>query len=214
MKKKIIFFELNEVPLRVFKDSFNYLDYKIGLNKYDFIKTLSRDEFHLSPWITWPTVHRGVTYSKHKIGDLGQNCEKADKNYPPVWSILQKKGLNVGVFGSLHSSQTPVKLYSKYSFFIPDVFSAHTSCHPKIYSGVQSLNLYLSRRSARIVEKRFFPPIKKLCKAIYSYIITSFTFSTINYIFTQLIKEKINPWKNIRRRIIQSDILFDGFYSF
>ena len=116
--KKIIFFELNEVPFRVFKDSFNYLDYKIKFDQYDFIKTISRDECHLSPWVTWPTVHRGVTFSKHQIGDLGQSCAEVDKKYPPIWSLLQKQGYKVGVFGSLHSSQTKSVLFNKYSFFI------------------------------------------------------------------------------------------------
>ena len=212
--KKIIFFELNEVPFRVFKDSFDYLDYKIKLNQYDFVKTISRDECHLSPWVTWPTVHRGVTFSKHQIGDLGQSCEEVDKKYPPIWSLLQDQGYKVGVFGSLHSSQTQSELYDQYSFFVPDSFSAHKNCNPKQYSSVQSLNLYLSRRSARIVEDRFFPPFKRLFKAMYSYTVNSFSFSTVVRIFSQLIIEKINSWKNIRRRIIQSDILFDGFLSF
>ena len=213
-KKKIIFFELNEVPLRIFEDSFDYLNYKIKIQEYDFIRTISRDECHLSPWITWPTIHRGVTFSKHNIGDLGQNCTEIDKKYPPIWSVLLNKGLKVGVFGSLHSSQTPIESYKKYSFYIPDVFSAHQFCNPNIYSGVQSLNLFLTRRSARIVESRFFPPINKLFKAMYSYTISSFTISTVWRIFYQLLNEKVNPWKNIRRRIIQSDILFDGFFAF
>jgi len=212
-KKKIIFFELNEVPLRIFEDSFNYLNYKTKKQDYEFIPTFSHDECHLSPWTTWATVHRGVTYEKHKIGDLGQNCKDIDKQYPPIWSLLLNQGLRVGVFGSLHSSQTPVETYKKYSFYIPDVFSAHPQCNPKRYLGVQSLNLFLSRRSARIVESRFFPPIKRLFGAMYSYTISSFSISTVYRIFYQLVNEKLYPWKNIRRRIIQSDILFDGFFT-
>tara|TARA_Y100000287_G_C14224487_1_gene358154 strand:+ start:509 stop:1882 length:1374 start_codon:yes stop_codon:yes gene_type:complete len=212
--KKIIFFELNEVPESIFVESFNYLNCNVPLNQYDFIKTISCDECHLSPWTTWPTVHRGVTYSKHKIGDLGQDTQNANKKYPPIWSALQQKGLKVGVFGSLHSSQMPYELYENYSFFIPDIFSKDSYCHPKSYNSVQSLNLYLSRRSARVVEKRFFPPFKRLFKAMYSYTITSFSFSTVWSIFSQLIQEKISPWKNIRRRTIQSDIMFDGYFRF
>ena len=212
--KKIIFFELNEVPFRVFKESFQHSYYKVKLDQYQFNQTISKDECHLSPWITWPTIHRGVTYKSHQIGDLGQNCTDVDKVYPPIWTVLQKKGLKVGVFGSLHSSQTSSNEYKNYSFYVPDVFSAHQDCHPKQYSALQSINLYLSRRSARVVEKRFFPPFKKLIKATYSYLNTSFSLSTIKKIFIQLINEKLNPWKNIRRRTIQSDILFDGFFSF
>ncbi len=213
-RKKIIFFELNEVPLKVFKESFDYLNYKVKIEEYEFIQTISRDECHLSPWITWPTVHRGATFSKHQIGDLGQNCDDADKKYPPIWSILKNQGLKVGVFGSLHSSHINPDAYKEYSFFVPDVFSAHEKCHPKKYSAVQSINLYLSRRSARIVEKKFFPPIGRATRAIYSYLLNCFSFNTFLSICNQLVMEIISPWKNIRRRTIQSDILFDGFFSF
>ena len=71
--KQIVFFELNEVPYVIFKryasknKSFANL-----LAKFSQYKTFSHDEVHLSPWITWPTVHKGVTFKKHKIENLGQ----------------------------------------------------------------------------------------------------------------------------------------------
>ena len=120
-RKKIIFLELNEVPHRVFVDSFKTLNYRIGFNQLKYIPTISRDETHLSPWTTWPTVHRGVTYSKHLIGDLGQDLTASDKKYPPIWSVLQSKGYEVGVFGSLHSSHMEESKMANFSFFIPDL---------------------------------------------------------------------------------------------
>ena len=54
---KIIVLELNEVPHKVINQFFGN---KI-LGKYhsDYYQTISLDKGHLSPWITWSTVHRG-----------------------------------------------------------------------------------------------------------------------------------------------------------
>ena len=60
--KKLIIYELNEVPLKVlnkyiknFPDSnFSYICKK-GILK----KTYTTDDGELHPWSTWPTVHRG-----------------------------------------------------------------------------------------------------------------------------------------------------------
>ena len=107
------------MPLRIFEDSFRYLSYDSKLSDFNYLPTIVRDKGHLSPWTTWSTVHRGVTFSDHQIGDLGQNLTKTNEKYPPIWVTLQEKGLNVGVFGSLHSSQLSPETYSNYSFYIP-----------------------------------------------------------------------------------------------
>ena len=72
-KRKIILFELNEVPWRVMKD---YCDkhpdtfLAQNIKKCFKYETVTPDEGHLSPWITWPTMHRGVDSHKHHITDL------------------------------------------------------------------------------------------------------------------------------------------------
>ena len=212
-KKKIIFFELNEVPLRIFEDSFGYLSYDSKLSDFNYLPTIVRDKGHLSPWTTWSTVHRGVTFSDHQIGDLGQNLTKTNEKYPPIWVTLQEKGLNVGVFGSLHSSQLSPETYSNYSFYIPDVFSTHNDCYPNSFRSLQKLNLYLSRRSARVV-RNVFPSPSLFIKSLCSYLKTSFSVTTLLKISFQLLDEILFPWKKIRRRTIQSDILFDGYFHF
>ena len=212
-KKKIIFFELNEVPLRIFEESFKYLSYKSKLSDFNFLPTIVRDNGHLSPWTTWSTVHRGVLFSDHQIGDLGQNITKVNEKYPPIWITLKEKGLSVGVFGSLHSSQLSPNTYSKYSFYIPDVFSTHNDCYPDSFRSLQKLNLYLSRKSARVV-RNVLPTPSLFLKSVYSYFITSFSVKTCLKISCQLVDEILFPWKKIRRRTIQSDILFDGYFKF
>ena len=59
---KIIILELNEVPHKVITQFFGN---KIpGKYPSDYYQTISLDKGHISPWITWSTVHRGVTNEK------------------------------------------------------------------------------------------------------------------------------------------------------
>ena len=57
---KIIFLELNEVPNKIFIESFSKHNYKNSLKDFDFNQTISKDRGHLSPWTTWATLHRGI----------------------------------------------------------------------------------------------------------------------------------------------------------
>ena len=36
-------------------------------------ETLAEDVGHLSPWITWPSLHRGVSNEQHEISDFGMD---------------------------------------------------------------------------------------------------------------------------------------------
>ena len=74
----------------------------------------------MHPWSTWPTLHRGVSNHLHGIKYINQDLNKA-KKYPPIWEILVKNNLNVGIFGSLQSY--PPKLNENYSFYLPDTFA-------------------------------------------------------------------------------------------
>ena len=40
-----------------------------------FIETITEDIGELHPWSSWPTVHRGVDSSKHKIKFINQNLD-------------------------------------------------------------------------------------------------------------------------------------------
>ena len=153
LSKQIIFLELNEVPWVVFQ---RYAQISKNFSKilshFSFYETLSYDKIHLSPWITWPTVHRGVTFEKHRIRNLGQDISKSDNIYPPIWETLKESKLSVGVYGSLHSSNFRGNL-KDYKFYIPDIFSSHDRCYPKKLQTIQDFQLKLSRKSARNVDK-------------------------------------------------------------
>ena len=73
---KVIFFELNEVPYKVihhFCKLYPESNLAKVLSKGRKYETYAEDMGHLSPWVTWPTVHRGITNEKHFISDFGQD---------------------------------------------------------------------------------------------------------------------------------------------
>ena len=71
--KKVVFYELNEVPRKVLVD-YTQANPRSALAQIyrhsAFYETVTADKGHLSPWITWPTLHRGVTNEKHHKPDL------------------------------------------------------------------------------------------------------------------------------------------------
>jgi len=209
---KIICLELNEVPQEIMKEILGKINMKEYKYKFEFHPTISSDEPHLHPWVTWSSVHRGVNFHNHKIKDINQECSNQDKKYPTLMSQLSKMGYKVGVFGSMHSGSVPSKEFKQYSFFVPDAFSSHDNCKPRSLIGFQRLNLSMSKSSAREVSKDM-PKLKIAFYAFLSYIKHPFKGRSFFCIIKQLISEVINPWKKTRRRTLQSDILFDIYMN-
>ena len=212
-KQKIIFYELNEVPYFIMDEHVRKFPKsplaKILAASYQF-ETYTADHCHLSPWVTWPTVHRGVNDEAHCIYDFNQDLSEIDKAYPPLWSILNRNNINTGVFGSLHSSLTSDAL-NDYSFYIPDVFAIESKTYPSSFEPFQAFNLSMSCKSARNVSNEtsinsalnVFAALKK----------AGITGSTYLELFRQLTHEKLNPARKNRRRTTQSILAFDAFYK-
>ena len=119
----LIFYELNEVPMKVVK---SYIKSRKNSNieklAQTFISTtVTQDQGELHPWTTWPTLHRGVCNKKHKIQFLNQDLSEANKQYPPIWVYLLSKGIDIGIFGSLQSY--PPITGANVKFYLPDTFS-------------------------------------------------------------------------------------------
>ena len=210
---KIIFFELNEVPYKIihhfcklYPES-NLAKVLATGQKYE---TFSEDDGHLSPWITWPTVHRGVTNTKHFISDFGQDLNDQEKQYPAIWNILAQKGVKVGLFGSLHTYPMPERV-EDFSFYVPDTFAAGSECFPKKLETFQKFNLSMARESSRVVSSKI--PAKDAIKFLMKLPDLGFRFKTAADIAGQIVDEKVNKWKVVRRRTYQSVIGFEIFYK-
>ncbi len=210
---KIIFFELNEVPIKVF-DYYRKMrpNSWIAINypKFKKYETTTENKGHLSPWNTWPTLHRGVPSDKHYVSDFNQNLSEVDKEYPPIWDILSSNGIKTGVFGSLHSQAVPLSI-KNYDFFVPDVFAPNHECFPKDVEFFQKINLNLSRKSGRNIDNSL--PYSEILNGLLHIRNLGLKLDTMSSVAKQLIEEKINPWKNVRRRTYQTVLSFDVFYK-
>jgi len=208
--KGIILFELNEVPLRIIE---YFIDHSPASNlakhydKFRRYRTYTEDTGHLSPWKTWPTLHRGVSDEGHRLHDFGQSVEEVDRTYPPIWKILSAHGVATGVFGSFHSYPLPRK--EAYCFYVPDVFSPGPECSPDYLEPLQDLTLKMSRESGRNVSRSL--PYKEVLAFVASVPKAGIRLKTLGDIGKQLASEVQQKWKSVRRRTFQTVIAFDAF---
>lgn len=210
---KIILFELNEVPVRIIE---YYCKMRPNswlaqnFNRLKKFETYCENGGHISPWNTWPTLHRGVTNQKHFISDFNQDLKDVDAEFPPIWKMLADNNIKTGVFGSLHSYPPP-SLQGNYSFYVPDVFAIGKECFPKDVEIFQDINLKLSRKSARNVDSSI--PYKDMLRLFGKMGSLGFKAGTLGAIGSQLVQEKTTPWKTVRRRTYQTVLSFDVFYK-
>ena len=211
MDKKLILFELNEVPYRVI-DAYTRAHPHSNLARLlplsDQYQTTTEDRLALDPWISWPTLHRGVNDEVHNILHLGQVLEETNAKYPPVWQMLHNKGLSVGVFGSLHSSTVPADA-RKYSFYLPDYFDNAVFAHPASLEPFQILNLAMTRESARNVSRSI--PLAKAAKFAAAAPFLGLKLSTIGDSLMHLVRESQDRSLRIRRRVYQPLVMLDLF---
>ena len=181
---KIILLELNEVPHKVFTD---FISTDLG-GRYSSSYCLTRtlDSGSLSPWVTWESVHRGAYNNDHSLNDINQPSELADLHYPTVFDVLNSFGKSVGIMNTMNSGRLALQQPRWLSFFVPEAFSTTSFCLPYSLSDFQSLNLYFSRKSARVVSTQI-PSFPILFKAIISYLRTSRRIRSLRIVFLQFI---------------------------
>ena len=210
-RRKFILFELNEVPLRVIR---HFAERRPGSTFAKLLRdgphweTTSPDSGHLSPWITWPTVHRGVSNDRHHLSALGQDTDSADRDYPPLWKILARAGRNVGLFGSLHSYPLPADA-SDYAFYVPDTFAAGPECHPPELSVFQKFNLTMVDQSGRNVGRGV--PARSALEFLKDAVGLGHRPGTMARIAGHIASEQVVRHRTVRRRTLQSVLSFDLF---
>ncbi|WP_438016028.1 hypothetical protein WMF18_35070 [Sorangium sp. So ce315] len=209
-KRKILFFELNEVPLRIVRQFCGAAPGSAlakNLHRMRQIRTQAPDSV-LSPWITWPTLHRGVDDALHGLRFFGQDLTEVDARYPPLWRILAAHGVKTGVFGSLHSYPMPEDVRG-YAFYMPDTFAPAPDAHPDTLAVFQDFNLTMARKSARNVSRDV--PGKGAFQLLRAMPDLGIRASTLADVSRQLVSERIHDWQRIRRRTYQSVLGFDVF---
>lgn len=211
--RRFVLFELNEVPLRVvrhFAERHPGSAFAKVMSRGRHWTTITPDQGHLSPWITWPTLHRGVSSSEHRIAALGQDVAAIDRKYPPVWQMLAAAGRRVGMFGSLHSYPLPADL-DRYDFYVPDTFAAGPEAKPAELAAFQQFNLHMVDRSGRNVSGDL--PVKQALPFLLRSLPAGIRPATVAKIARQVASERIWRHRTARRRTIQSLLAFDLFLA-
>ena len=214
MPRKIILYELNEVPLRIFDEYCRWRPqsaFAKNISKCHQYESFTEDEGMLSPWITWPTLHRGVVNQTHLIHDFGQDLTEVDREFPPIWKILASHGISTGVFGSLHTYPIPDDLQN-YTFYLPDTFASGSECFPQDLSVFQEFNLRMARESPRNVSTKI--PWSSALQFLYSAPGLGIKPKTFLDVGLQILSERTKQWKKCRRRTYQAVLAFDIFEKY
>jgi hypothetical protein len=211
MARKIILFELNEVPWRVIDDFVHTRPASCLAELLPRMRTFETyaEDTALSPWITWPTLHRGVNDERHTISDFGQDLAEINAAYPALWEITARHGLSTGVCGSLHTYPLPPQV-TEYAFYIPDVFAAGSECFPRHVEAFQDFNLRMSRASARNVATQL--PWQSALGLLAAAPSLGLKPRTLLDVGAQLLAERRIPARRVRRRTYQVILAFDIFW--
>lgn len=210
-RRKIVLFEMNEVPFRVLDDYAarhprSHLARLMARAKQ--LNTVCEDQVELDPWTSWPTLHRGVIDEQHRVRHLGQSLEWADRHFPPIWELVARAGRAVGVFGSLHSARVPPSV-ERYAFYLPDFFADEVFAHPAGLRAFQAFNLLMTRRSARNVDEAI--PPAAAAAFLRTYVRAGFHWPTLARLAACLLAERARPHLKARRRSLQPLLALDLF---
>lgn len=208
----LIVYELNEVPKKLFDfyaDAFPNSSFAQLRRQSKLFETITADVGDLSPWITWPTMHRGVSNVYHEISDLGQTLTNVNNEFPNVYNILAKNGVKVGVFGSLQSYPVPADL-DNFCFYVPDTFAAGDECFPEKLTKFQSFNLSMVRANGRNVSHGV--AVKSAARFLRHSFNLGLTSKTFMKLSNQVLTERLNRDRLVRRRTSQVEIAFDLFF--
>ena len=204
-----VVYELNEIPKKLFDfyaKAFPASAFALLCKKSNLFETVTADVGCLSPWITWPTMHRGVSNVEHEISDLGQDLTSANKEFPNVYNILAKSGVKVGVFGSLQSYPLPENL-DNFCFYVPDTFAAGDECFPPELTDFQAFNLSMVRENGRNVNGGI--AVKDAANFLRKSVGLGLSSRTLLKLLSQVGSERMNKDRLVRRRTSQVEIAFD-----
>ena len=116
-KAALVLVELNEVNFDVVQE---YIDKGESLPnfeklmRYESRLTTSEKQYDLlEPWIQWPSVHTGKTYSEHQIFRLGDVVQKKTVQ---IFELIESSGFIAGAISPMNAANA----LSRRAYFAPD----------------------------------------------------------------------------------------------
>lgn len=207
--RPVLVLEINEVPWRL-------VDRAVGSGRYGALReffgraetrtTVSEDVGELSPWVTWPSFHRGMSNVDHGIRNLGQDV--ATFRGTPIWSEYRARGYDIGVCGSLQS--WPPVDPGPGGFYIPDTFAHDEACVPRFVEPIQRFNLRQVRRNGRVLDRRtpFSLDDLRLGPALFR---ARPSMRFVAEVAKQLVGERLDATKCARRPVFQALLYWEVF---
>lgn len=205
----ILLLEINEVPWKII-DHYTRNNEIPNVRRFfenaDQFTTVTVDTGELSPWVTWPSFHRGMGNLEHKIKNLGQDPKTFCGT--PVWEDIRASGGTIGICGSMQS--WPPIDPGKNGFYLPDTFAHDESCIPNYLNPIQAFNLSQVKKNARVVNSKL-PSISELTNIASALMKSGITLNTVARLTGQLIGERFDKSLVGRRSTYQSILFWDVF---
>jgi hypothetical protein len=167
--------------------------------------THSGDVGWLSPWITWPSLHRGISNVEHGIEHLGQDV--ATFKGRAIWEEYRALGESIGICGSLQS--WPPIDPGRGGFYVPDTFARDERCVPRYLEPLQRLNLDLVSESGRVGSRRV--PLRAATRALPAAIRAKISPRFVARVMQQLLRERRDPTCAMRRPTFQTLFFWEIF---
>ena len=209
--KKVLLLELNEINWRVVDrliaqrgDGFLPNIGKLRREGAWAVQSAVERSPLLDPWITWVTLHTGVSPAVHGASVLEQSSDSISA--PRTWQYVADAGRKVGVFGSI-SSYPPPPLNG---FVVPGPFAPGNETHPPRLAPVQAVN----RRYTQVHNKTTrAPTLAENAGTAASLIGMGLSMGTMAHVATQLVRERLQSGQRWRRVCLQPRLNFDVFAS-
>jgi hypothetical protein len=205
--RPILLLEINEVPWRLLdwaRDHFDLPNLEAFFQKAATYTTVSSDLGELSPWVTWPSFHRGMNNEAHGIKNLGQDVTTF--RGVPIWDEYLSRGLSVGVCGSLQS--WPPKPPGQGGFYVPDTFAHDDRCEPAWVEPLQRFNLAQVRINGRQVSSKIALSNLELIPSLLKARMSPHFFLEVA---RQLAFERVDPVRLARRPTFQAMLYWEVF---
>lgn len=207
--KKLLFLEFNEINWSVidkltaergagFLPNFNRLKHQ---GAWGTPMALEKPPF-LDPWVTWVTVHTGVTQDVHGAKVLEQDT--AAVNAVRSWEYVARAGRSVGVFGSIGAYPPQ----SVDGFVVPGPFAPGDETFPAALSPIQALNRQHTHAHGG---SRRAESLGSMVSSGLQLLTLGLKASTCARIVAQLLREKFDRHAVWRRVILQPLINYDFF---
>jgi hypothetical protein len=202
--------EINEVPWRMIDRAMANARFPIIRRFFTAAKTyttISRDKGELSPWITWPSLHRGMTNTEHGIQNLGQDV--ATFRGTPIWDEYRARGLDIGVCGSLQS--WPPRDPGPGGFYVPDTFAHDAQCIPTYLEPLQRFNLGLVRKNGLVIRDESPFGARDAFQLLPALARAGLRPRTYRRLVEQLVSERFDRTRLARRPTFQAVLYWDVF---